>query len=269
MKKYYTVLTLIAVFTLFLSVTALTNSGGAPTGRNGSPASVSTCATAGCHSGGPAISVETISITSDVPAGGYEDSTDYTLTVTANSGSRSLSVFGFQASLEDVNGHIGALSSTNNETRITGDFITHTVNGISGSGGQKSWSFDWNSGTSNDSVVVYVAVNFANGNGSTSGDAIGTATLVLKKQSIGLSENEPLQQVEIYPQPVHKIAHVKLTSTVEKLSLYNLQGQLVQQFDQEHRIGEREWLLDLSTFARGSYVLYSGGEHEVQQLILR
>lgn len=151
-----------------------TNSGGAPQNRSGSPASGgSTCAT-GCHSGGPAASNQSISISSNIPSTGYSPNTNYTITVTANNGTSAGSTVGFSASVEDASGHVGSISNPGAGAQMAGsNFVTHTISGNFATGGTRSWTFDWNSGPNPPAnATVYVAANFANGTGGTAGDVI-------------------------------------------------------------------------------------------------
>lgn len=256
MKKRITSALLTLGFTVFIAFQGFTNSGGAPQGRNGSPSSASTCATTGCHIGGPAITVETISITTDIPAAGYQENTTYSITVTSNSGSRNLGTIGFEASVENQSGHQGSITSNSGRTRMTGNFITHTGSGNNATNGQNSWTFDWNSGTAPDSVTVYVASNFANGNGTNSGDAIATQTLLLRKNnSIGLSENAVLS-MSLFPNPVESLATLKnVPADISELYLYDLTGKMVETFNESSRTEPRVWRLDFSHLPKGTYFL--------------
>lgn len=256
MKKRITSITLTLGFTVFVAFQGFTNSGGAPQGRNGSPSSVSTCAASGCHAGGPAITVETITVTTDIPAAGFEENTNYSITVTANSGSRNLGVIGFEASVENQNGHQGSISSNSSSTRMTGNFITHTSSGNSATNGINSWTFDWDSDSAPDSVTVYVAANFANGNGVTSGDAIATETLLLRKNnSVGLTENVA-PAMSLFPNPVKTVATLKNVSPdATALYLYDLSGKMVQTFNESFRIESGLWRLDFSDLPKGTYFM--------------
>jgi len=183
MKKSAYILSL--VLALLFSIQGLTRSGGAPASRNGSPASNgNTCATSGCHTGGGTVNTETISISTNIPASGYQANTNYTITVAANDGTRNLSRIGFQASVEDANGHTGSLSSNGSRTKMAGSYITHTSSGLSPTNGVNTWNFTWNSGSNPPAnAKVYVAVNFSNGNFSTSGDVIALDSLSINQAS--------------------------------------------------------------------------------------
>ncbi len=168
MKRRISVL-LATLAALMISFQGFTNSGGAPQGRTGSPASNGNTCGGGCHSGGTA-GTKSVSITSTIPASGYQANTNYTITITANNGT---STIGFSASVEDAAGHVGTISSPGSGAQISGSYVTHTISGTSASGGTKSWTFNWNPGANPPaSATVYTAVNFANGTGGTAGDFI-------------------------------------------------------------------------------------------------
>lgn len=226
MKRKSTIVLSFTALAIFLGYEAMTNSGGAPSGSSGAPPSNASCARSGCHVGGPAISSESVQITTDIPSAGFAENQSYQITVTANDGGRNLSRIGFQASVQDGASSAGtAVVSDPGSTQKVGDAITHTFNGLSATNGENSWTFDWNSGTAPDQTTVYVAVNFANGNGSTSGDVIVSETLVLNKES-GLSLSQPvLPSYEVYPNPVKEMATISSGAPLQQpQAIYNAKG---------------------------------------------
>lgn len=255
-KRYLSSIAFVAVG-LLAGHQAITNSTGAPAGSTGSPASNgNTCAQAGCHSGGPAQSSETISITTDIPSSGFEEVDDYNITVTANDGGRGLTRMGFQASVEKNGNHAGSLSSTSNQTQTVGSYITHTSAGNSVNGGQKSWTFEWNSGTAPDSTRVYVAVNFANGNSTNSGDVIVTQSLLLQKdQDMSVPESRP-RKVSLYPNPAREYFTVATDVPVEgPLYISDISGATVKAVTAESRQDAHHWKISVSSLPAGAYWL--------------
>ena len=267
MKKKYWILSLIGAFALLLNPSAFTNSGGAPGGSSGSPASNgNTCARSGCHSGGPAQSNENVTITTDIPTAGFEENTNYSITVNANDGGRNLNTIAFQASVESASGHEGTVAVSNaSTTRKIGNYITHTFSGKNASGGQNSWSFDWNSGTAPDQTTVYTAVNFANGNGGTSGDVIVSQSLALtKSQGIGL-EAVARQKVALYPNPATDQLTVATQGTSqEPLKIYNLTGQKVLEAGPGNKVDPHHWQINIEGLAAGTYLLKTAEGQTIQ-----
>ncbi len=256
MKKSYSLLTAICVC-LFLSFEALTNASGAPAGRSGSPASGgNTCASAGCHNG-PAVSTQSISISSDIPSSGFVENTDYTITVQLDAGATGVTRTGFQASVESGAGHEGTITTGGNaEVRLSGLYVTHNSSGTAAVGNMKTYTFQWNSGTAPDQTTVYVAANFANNNGGTGGDVILTETTVLSKES-GISLNEPQDiAVKMYPNPASEMVHLENVPTeVNALYLLNLKGQRLSTFTADTYLNAGVWTLPLETLPAGQYFI--------------
>ena len=253
MTKKITLVSLTLLFSLFISFDAITRSSGAPAGRTGSPASVGTCAAAGCHSG-PSVTSETLTLSTDIPASGFVENTDYNITVTADDGGRNLTRIGFSASVESTTGSEGTLSVSGTDIQTTGggDFVTHTSSGIVVSGGSRSWSFVWNSGTAPDQTTIYVAANFANSNGSTSGDVITTAQLALgKDMGVSIAEAD-LNPVSAYPNPASVYFQLSGIDKLEgQLRIFDLKGRLVKTISRD----ELSDKVGLDEFENGVYIL--------------
>ncbi|KAB2814036.1 choice-of-anchor V domain-containing protein [Phaeocystidibacter luteus] len=225
MKQSLPIVALIGLGILGLSQVGISNSGGSPTGRSGSPASSNrTCLSSGCHSGGAA-STQNITITSDIPATGFEENTNYTITISADANGGQGTRIGFAASVENAGGtHQGTLTSADGRTNVFNDFATHTSTSLSPTAGVNSWDLTWNSGTAEDQSTVYVAVNFANGNGTTSGDQVGTQTLVLDKASgIGVEEFT-ISDMKLYPNPAVEELHLDFSLASSNEVVYSIFG---------------------------------------------
>ena len=263
MIRRYTPSVILLASILFLSYDAITSTSGSPIGRTGSPASTGTCATVGCHSG-PAVSSQTVSITTDIPASGFLDNTDYTITITANSNSATSTKIGFSASVESAAGHEGAVSVSGNALKRIGtsQFLTHTTSGTAASGGSRSWSFTWNSGTAPDQTTVYSAVNFSNSNGNTSGDVIATQTLVLSKdQSVNLTE-ESINTLSVYPNPAKNQFSISGVSERFSLRIFDLNGKQVLQ-DEITVDGQQ---ISIGNLRSGHYLLFDDKGNFIQNL---
>lgn len=186
-----------------LAYPAFTNNNGAPAGKTGSPMSNGqTCYS--CHSG-PSASTQGVSITSDIPADGYLDNTTYTITVTSDAGTAGMSRAGFEASVEKAGSHQGTLTAASGVQLKQNNYITHTSSSTSPTSGVKSWSFSWNSGSGSDSVTVYAAGLFANGNNQNSGDALVTTSLEFKKSHVSLDESTALIGLTASPNPAQSV----------------------------------------------------------------
>jgi hypothetical protein len=257
MKKRYFAYSLALVAGLFISQKALTFSSGAPAGSSGSPASSGSCGRSGCH-GGPSATNQSISFNTNIPTSGFIENTDYNITISANDGGTGASQIGFMASVESPSGHVGAINVTNsNRTRKAGAFITHTFSGLSTSNGQNSWSFDWNSGTAPDQSKIYVSVNYANGNGGTSGDVIVTDEFTLTKDNtISLEEITATTRTAAYPNPTNGPLTIACPKPIKApLELYDLRGGLIAKSLHARIIDAQHWELSLADLEAGIYLI--------------
>lgn len=263
MKKK-TILAIAAVTGCFLiSHQAMTYAGGAPSGRSGSPIASggNSCASVGCHNNGPAVSTETVVLTSDIPVGGFEENTDYTFTIALNDGGATSTKVGFEASIESMTGHAGTISSSTTETQLIGSFVTHSNSGTSMSGGTKSYTFTWNSGTTQSGVALFAAVNFTNSSGNTLGDVVITESMMFPKVSgISLNENQ-VAKFEISPNPANEVAHLSnVDADVREVDVYSLNGKLIKTFSESSKTDDFNWELSLDYFDNGTYLVVPSGK---------
>lgn len=254
---------LTVAFVLF-SIDAFTYRSGPTNGRSDSPTSMGTCSNAGCHSGGTN-SGQTINVGHDIPSTGFEDNTTYSFVIDLDAGSPTMNRMGLHASIEDASGQVGTVAIGNSDVKVVdGYFISHTFNGSTGSNGQKSYSFTWTTpANAPANATLYIAANFANGNGNTSGDFIKTMTLPLTKSSIGIEENA-IKNVKLFPNPASEFVEItgQLSDNGEVyLSIFDLNGKKVKSYDASFEpSGEFTRRLDISDLAKGIYmVMFSQG----------
>lgn len=178
MKINYYIGLIIGLITLMCGKLISYSGGFFGAGYTGSPGnSGMTCVT--CHSGSSVTTAQG-AITSNIPASGYVPGQSYTVTVTAQH--PTFNVFGFMLTAETSTGaKAGSWTITNaTETQLTagGSYVSHTSSGITGSSNMKTWTVQWTAPTPGaGTVTFYAAINRANGNGTTSGDQIQTASL--------------------------------------------------------------------------------------------
>lgn len=255
-----------------ISFNAFTFTSGAPQGRNGSPMSQSvTCAASGCHTNGPAVSTQAITITTDIPSTGFLENTIYNITITVDDGGTSSSKVGFSASVEDPSGMVGTVTAGTG-TKTVGSFVTHTSGSTPKPAQTKDFDFVWNSGTAGPNTKIYVAANFSNSNSSVSGDVIATESLDLLKGS-GLSLGEALEEkFQMAPNPAQNFVMISdLDPHVSQLDVYSLDGRLQKSFTEESKESAKEWRLDISEFKSGNYLVVPSGSamSQAQKLIIR
>ena len=242
---------------LIFSFPALTYKNGAPAGKIGSPKSNNNTCFNGYSHGGPSTSLETIVISSDIPSDGFMPNTNYTITVTSKDNGTGASKMGFQSSIEAIGQHQGILSSVSGVTQIKStDYITHTSGSNTPSSGNKSWNFIWNSSSSPDSVTLYTAGIFANGNSAPSGDVLLLNSHVLRKNTLNIDESRT-NQMSVFPNPAKKYVNISTQNNngVGSLFIYNSIGKTVykttwKSSDQDGKI------IDITSLSSGFYNIY-------------
>jgi hypothetical protein len=282
MKRPFTLFSILAVASIIVFQTtgnqAHSNASGAPAGNTGSPADAQTCARSGCHSGTALVSPVQI-ISSNIPAGGYVPGTTYTIsaTVTSSTGSNK---FGFQISPQGPGGVLRGTPVITNPTTtkiVLTKYITHTTAGNTGVGGTKTWSFDWVApvaGTGD--VTFYGAFNYANGNGTSSGDQIFKDQLtVIENTGVGINEIPKSIEASVFPNPA--VDHTILRYTLEKQSdldlvIMDASGRVMQrEMKLNGAPGTTDMRIDLpSDWPAGLYRIHlTAGDRQVMRNIIK
>jgi hypothetical protein len=253
MKKNY-----IFKFILFLipfsAFVLMSNSGGKTDAFSGSPGDGSnTCTT--CHSGGDFGA--TVTIQTEVPAGGYALNTSYGIQVdVTGSGSK----HGFQITAEKIsdNSKVGTFvaDGTDNKLVNTGTHVTHTSAGNA----KKSWNFNWTSPTVDvGAVKFYVAALAANGTGNTDGDQVVTASTG-NFNVLGVAKEQQLD-FSLYPNPSSDNITIQLPSGLAKadLNIFDTAGRLIK----NAKITVQNRLLNVAELSSGVYVLKIQSEGKI------
>ncbi len=264
MKKSLLIIALMGISTY-----SYTNSGGSPAGKSGSPGdNGQTCSGGYCHSSGSPMGGEVIGIMASVDSISDGNTIGITLGVKPNGTS---SKVGFMASVEDASGNQLATSNPGSGAKKVSDYITHTSSGTAVTNDSIHWTFDIDGTTFPDSITVYAAINFTNGNGQTSGDYVMTTSKTLYKSvgnNIGFKEADK-SALMVYPNPATNMIMVKAEGLVE-VRIYNTIGRFMQ-LDYAANL-ENEALLDVSDLARGNYILhaeYSDGSIQYKHVVLQ
>lgn len=173
----------LALLALFIVGNVISDAAGPSSGYTGAP-NENNCTS--CHSGTSLVTSganwNRVRMSSNIPSTGYLMDSTYTITLTyAETG---ISKFGFQltALSSDSAKAAGTFATTDARTQkntgsvggLTRYYIEHTATGNSKvATDSTSWVFKWKAPSKNmGSIVFYVNVNAANGNGSSSGDVI-------------------------------------------------------------------------------------------------
>ena len=165
------------LYSLFWAMLAgylfLSFSSNPPNGYTGSPPTFNTCASSagGCHSGGTG--------TGDVQIAGLpgtiDPSTTYPITVTINRSNAVPQEGGFQMNVLDAsNNNFGTLSNPGPGSTVMSNYFEHNPSQPF-SGDMIIFTVDWTSpSTGSTTVTMYAAAVLANGNNSSTGDAVVT-----------------------------------------------------------------------------------------------
>lgn len=220
----------ILILTFFIALTmafVVKWSSGIP-GRTGSPGET-TCTA--CHGGGNGTTIVSISANPSFISNQYVPGTTYTIDVTVANNSYTL--FGFGCEILDASSFTNAGNMT---TALSGVQFLNASNGRknavhttpkSGTG-STSFSFVWTAPTTTNSIVIYAAGNAVNGNGTTTGDQVGSTTLTLSANINNISNFSFKNSMQIFPNPASKLVTIQLeyyqSPVHAQIELWNLQG---------------------------------------------
>lgn len=259
---------ILLLFTIFGMVHySYTNSGGSPAGRSGSPASNGqTCSGGYCHSGGSPNGNEQIIIETDQSNLVDNQEVSVSLGVLPNGGSTKI---GFMASIEDANGNSVSTLTASSGVKKTGNYFTHQISSITVSNDSIGWNFAFEDSAYPDSITIYVAVNFTNGNGNKAGDYVLTETKTLYKSLASVEEDE-LMGLIVGPNPATDFIRVEHEELV-KVELFNTIGRFIA-LEESADVVDGLRVLDVSALARGNYIVhatYLDGTKQYKHVILQ
>ncbi len=169
-----------ALFWALLATMFLSWSNNPPNGHTGAPPSNNTCSASagGCHSGG--------TMSGNITLTGLPEAitpnTTYSLMVKLTRTNSTPQLGGFQATiLDESNGFAGSFSNASSNSTIQSEsgitYFEHNPAVFFGGGDEITYTVDWTSPPSGfDTITMFTAANFANGNGNTGGDYIAVQT---------------------------------------------------------------------------------------------
>jgi len=256
MKKllhFYGALFLMPV--IALGVISFGNGGGSSNGVTGSPLdnqlAPQSCLT--CHDNNGNFNTA-VSITSDIPSGGYALGQTYNMTVTqtANGASK----HGFQITVENTSpskiGGFGITDAINTHLQSGNNFATHSLAGTD----QSSWNFTWTApSTDAGSVTFYVASiagNLNNTGGTTTvNNQMAQNTLIIG--SVLAISDKHLLKYRMYPNPGDGIVSFQLPSNINQgyISVFDYSGKLMIQ----KNINTPKSAIDVSFLSAGIYIV--------------
>lgn len=231
---------------------------------NGQPG---TCANAGCHSGGdfaPSIEIELLDGSDVVTA--YEPGKTYQVKITGTASTGTPAGYGFQAVTLDANdsqaGDWANLGSDQQQVTLGNrSYAEHSAPSASG-----TFELEWTapvSGTGN--VTIYAAVNAANGNGNSMGDAIANGDLTIEEMppSSVLSVDQQLANMKAVPNPVQETLNLQIDSRMSgehHIRIMDLSGKVVSTAPVSILPGRQTASMDVALLPSGLYVVQLCGD---------
>lgn len=247
---------------------------------SGAPGDFGTCSN--CHGGGAGPTTVSISTIPALDPGNiYTPGNTYTITIdVANS---NFSSFGFDAVVisgsVSTSGNSGVLSLPGTGVKLVNGTAgrknaTHTAP-KSGTG-IASFSFVWTAPISSTMTAIYATGNAVNGNGTTSGDAVGTGNLMMYPSSAtGIEQIQNMVSgLGVFPNPATDQLTIRYNlneSSDVKIELYSIKGGLAASLINENQnAGLHNRTIQLpSILNSGVYFLKvcSNGEKVAQRLV--
>ena len=251
MKIIITLLSFSVIILIGLA-SALTNAGGSPGGKTGSPGDGNNCTQ--CHGG--TAQIATAWVIPDMPFDGYVPGETYTITATGTHAG--VVRFGFELTAENSNhAKVGTFTITNTaETKLvnSGKAVSHTGNGFTPSGNSKSWSCNWTAPAAGaGDVIFYGAFNAANGDMSTSGDVIYLSNYTVNEKIVGIQEASNLEdQISLFPTMAENTINLTWDNqTVKQIIIYNINGK--QLINKIVNSSDKSIKIDVSSLSAGTY----------------
>ncbi|MCF6213402.1 MAG: T9SS type A sorting domain-containing protein [Flavobacteriaceae bacterium] len=253
MKKhlhFYGVLFLMLAIALL--VISFSNGGSSSNGVTGSPLdnqlAPQSCLT--CHDNNGNFNTA-VSITSDIPSGGYALGQTYNMTVTqtANGASK----HGFQITVENnAPSKIGGFVVTdvvNTHLQAGGNFVTHSLAGSD----QNSWNFAWTAPSIDVGAITFYVASIAGNLNSSGGATTSSNQMAQNTMVIGsvLATNKLHLLHNMYPNPGSRQVTLQLPSQVNSanVTVFNYLGK---SFIQK-TINSLHNTIDVSSLSTGIY----------------
>jgi hypothetical protein len=199
-----------------------------------------------CHSGSSNYNaVPTIS--TDIPAEGYQLGQTYSITVSVTS---NVSKHGFQITAEKSdNSKVGIFTSgTGSQTGNSDHLVTHTTAGTA----MNSWTFSWTApATDEGEITFYAAVNATNSDNDLTGDQIVLTHQSFASNTVGITDYNRIS-FAIYPNPSNDIIHLEVDENLlnqAEVTITNYQGQIVQKMNDNFN------QIDISNLSKGIYFI--------------
>lgn len=235
------------------------------TGAPGSSGNQGTCGN--CHVEGsfaPSASIELLDGMDEVTA--YQPGKSYTLRITITESSGSPNGYGFQTVTLDAGdsqaGSWGDIGSGKQISPISNrDYLEHDSSSDSGTFEAEWIAPDAGAGE----VTFYTAGIAANGNGTTAGDGVASASLSIGEDPANSTSDLNGQEASltVLPNPVHEMLNLQINSRITgdfNVRIIDVMGKVVQAAPVNVQHGEQVAQIPVNDLLSGLYVVQLCGE---------
>ena len=262
MKKILLLSAVITILSIALVSTLNTtnaSSSSPPNANAGAPADAAGATCAGCH-GGSAVTQTTGVISSDIPVSGFIGGTTYNFTVTMSGAA----AYSFEMTPQTATSNVGL------GTWIAGvgtAVSTKYIKSPKKTGVSATWTFQWIAPATATTVTFYGAFNYANDNGTASGDVIKTSSVTYLANSTGIDEDAISSTlISVFPNPASSVLHIASPSVFERGFIYSINGSLVKTITETELINKT---IDIAELSNGNYyiTLSSGNKTSTSKFV--
>ncbi len=252
MKKILLLSSSITILSIALVSTNTSNASASspPNGTAGAPADGGGATCTSCHSGTATQTTGVIS--SNIPGTGYVGGTTYNFTVTMSGAS----AYGFELTPQTATSSTGLGTwIAGAGTSVSGKYIKQSSKKT---GTSATWTFQWTAPTTATTVTFYGAFNYANNNNNDLGDIIKTSSVTYLANTSGITENNNLIAVSIFPNPTSETLYVASPETFSQGMIYSLDGKLAKTISEQELISKA---ISVSELPSGIYYLHISKEN--------
>ncbi|MEI6815327.1 MAG: choice-of-anchor V domain-containing protein [Bacteroidota bacterium] len=263
----------IGILVLCMSFIGILTPNPPPSGKSGGPSNGgATCYD--CHSDAPVNSGSAHAvITTNFPAGGYVAGQTYNITATV--GGTAGGMWQFELSAQSPTGtFLGTLhNASTTQLFSSSHYIAGTLTSTNNTGGQ-TWNFTWTAPASGlGPLTFYGAFLEADGDGTTSGDNVYTATYPTHEAVTGIATANATPEINVYPNPNSGNFSFDINAVNAEnasLQIMNITGQVVYNETIQLNAGQNIKQIALGQNAPGLYlvrVTTSAGEKMMRFMV--
>lgn len=249
MKKIILASSLLTICILAIVSTTISTTASSTLPNNataGAPADNAGQTCASCH-GGSAVTVTTGVISTNIPGSGFIGGTTYSVSVTMSGAS----AYGFELTPQTATSNVGLgtwIAGTGSS--ISGKYIKQTTKKT---GATAVWTFSWTAPATATAVTFYGAFNYANNNGTSTGDVIKKSSVSFLANTTSISETDNTVLFSVFPNPTTDVLHVTSEGMFNQGNIYSLDGKLVKNIS-EHELASKA--ITVAMLTNGTYFLH-------------